>query len=63
MSTSYIDSWYRESTLGYLDTMISTRLTYVTPKGAPHLAKCHAKATRERAASKLTDPAPQEKLM
>ncbi len=34
-----------------------------TPKGAPHLAKCHAKATREQDASKLTNQTPREKLM
>jgi len=34
-----------------------------TPKGAPRLAKCHAKATRDVDASKLTNQHPQEKLM
>ena len=35
----------------------------VTPKGAPRLALCHAKVTREQASSKLQDQVPRKKLM
>ena len=40
----------------------NAKSTSITPKGAPHLTLCSARATREWPTSKLVEPTPQRKI-
>ena len=44
-------------------TFVAAAVVMIIPNGAPHLAKCHVRATRELVASTLTTKLPADSIV